>query len=195
MSTELAQAEKELFELTQKVAKLRAANPGNEVKNYSFKTMYGEIHLLDLFGKHDTLFLIHNMGQACRYCTLWADGLNGFIPHLESQFAFAMVSKDDPELQRQMANNRGWRFQMASHKESDYLKDQNIGTDYSNAPGMTCYKREGDKILKMNSVPFGPGDEFCSLWNVLSLAGISAEQFTPEYNYWQRPKKLEDGGE
>ena len=48
------------------------------------RTLAGETTLLDLFGDRDTLLAIHNMGQGCRYCTLWADGFNGLLPHLES---------------------------------------------------------------------------------------------------------------
>ena len=61
--------------------------PAVEVPAYRFQTLSGEVSLLDLFAGRDVLFAIHNMGQACRYCTLWADGLNGFLPHLEDRFA------------------------------------------------------------------------------------------------------------
>ena len=106
--TELQIAEKELFELKQKVSKLRRDTKQIAVKNYGFQTQEGNTSLLELFGNKDILFLIHNMGQACRYCTLWADGLNGFVQHLESQFAFAMLSKDSPQVQRQFSNSRNW---------------------------------------------------------------------------------------
>jgi predicted dithiol-disulfide oxidoreductase (DUF899 family) len=56
--------------------------PTIEVRNYTFTTIDGETSLLDMFGGKDRLLLIHNMGQGCRYCTLWADGFNGFLPHL-----------------------------------------------------------------------------------------------------------------
>jgi len=29
----------------------------------------------------------------------------------------------------------------------------------------------------------------------LGLAGIGAAEWTPQYNYWSRPAKLDDGGE
>lgn len=194
--TELQQAEKELFELTQKVGQLRKDTPLEEVNNYDFTTPLGKTSLLELFGSKDTLFLIHNMGQGCRYCTLWADGLNGFIPHLENDFAFALVSRDSPETQRTFANSRGWRFQLASHQGSSYLEEQNVGgTEYANYPGLVCYQRKENKIFKKNTVTFGPGDEFCSIWNILGLAGHNAESWTPQFNYWKRPEKLDDGGQ
>lgn len=192
---ELQQAEKELFELTQKVAGLRRDQKAVQIDNYTFDAWDGEVSLLSLFGDKDILFVIHNMGQACRYCTLWADGLNGFVPHIESQFALALVSKDDPQTQRRMANTRGWRFRMASHAGGDYITEQSVSPGAGNTPGVVCYQRKGDEIYRKNSAQFGPGDEFCSQWNLLSLAGISTADWTPQYNYWKRPAVMDDGGE
>ncbi len=193
--TRLQEAEKELFELTEKVAKLRRDTIATPVKNYVFQTEQGEVTLLELFGSRDILFLIHNMGQGCRYCTLWADGLNGFIPHLESQFAFTLVSKDNPLIQRQFANSRNWRFKLVSHGGGDYIKEQSVALDSGNAPGIVCYTRKGDEIFRKNSSQFGPGDEFCSQWNILSLAGLTSKEWVPQFNYWKRPEKMDDGGQ
>jgi len=192
---ELQAAQKELFELTQKVAALRRDTTPTPVKNYSFKSLSGDVSLLELFNGHDVLFLIHNMGQGCRYCTLWGDGLNGFIPHIESQFSVAMVSKDTPEVQRSFANSRGWRFNMISHSGGDYIVEQTVLTGEKNMPGIVCYTRKGNEIFRKNSSIFGPNDEFCPQWSMLSLAGISAEEWTPQFNYWQRPSQMDDGGQ
>ena len=183
-----------LFELTQKVAQLRKDSTPTLVKNYVFKTQEGDVSLLNLFGDKDILFLVHNMGQGCRYCTLWADGLNGFVQHLESQFAVALVSKDSPQIQRTFANSRNWRFKTASHSGGEYAKEQTVMPGESNMPGLVCYIKQGSQILRKNSVIFGPGDEFCSIWNVLGLAGIGEEQWNPQFNYWKRPDKVDDGG-
>jgi predicted dithiol-disulfide oxidoreductase (DUF899 family) len=192
---ELQEAEKELYELTRKVADLRKESKPAPVKNYAFKTLDGEVSLLELFGNRDVLFLIHNMGQGCRYCTLWADGLNGFIPHIESQFSLALVSKDSPQTQRQFANSRNWRFKMASHFGGDYIKEQTVLAGESNMPGVVCYTRKGDEIFRKNSSIFGPGDQYCPQWNLLSLAGVSTEEWTPQFHYWKRPEKMDDGGQ
>ena len=192
---ELQQAEMKLFELTQKVAKLRAEAIPTPVKNYSFWGLEGERSLLSLFGENDILFVIHNMGEGCRYCTLWADGLNGFVSHIESEFALALVSKDDPQTQRRMANSRQWRFTTVSHGGGEYIQEQSVKAGENNVPGLVCYERRGDEIFRKNAVEFGPGDEFSSLWNVLSLAGKSEANWTPQYQYWKRPKVMDDGGE
>ncbi|MEM8766322.1 MAG: DUF899 family protein [Pseudomonadota bacterium] len=193
--------ESQIFELTQKLNALRKDAASTEVPDYRFQTESGEIGLLDLFGDQDKLLMIHNMGQGCRYCTLWADGFNGFVPHLESAMAVVLTSKDDPALQRRFANSRGWRFRLASHGGGDYIREQSAlsgagkeaGSD--NMPGAVVYERAGDRILRRNSAVFGPGDLYCSLWSLLGLAGLSTADWTPQFSYWQRPAKLDDGGE
>ncbi len=193
--SEIQALEEEIFKLTEQLAELRRAQPGTEVPNYTFTTQNGETSLLDLFGDHDKLLVIHNMGQGCRYCTLWADGFNGFLPHLESTMAVVLVSKDAPELQRRFANHRGWRFNLASHGGGAYIQEQTAMEGASNMPGAVVYEREGSTIRRKNSCVFGPGDLYCSHWNLLSLAGLSEAEWTPQFNYWQRPEKLDDGGE
>ena len=194
-ATEIQAIETEIFELTAKLAALRSGYTAGQIDNYPFETINGTTSLLDLFGNHDQLMMIHNMGQGCRYCTVWADGFNGFLPHLESALAVVLVSKDEPELQRRFANSRGWRFRLASHGGGDYIREQSVQPGAGNMPGVVLYQRRGDAITRGNSAVFGPGDLYCSLWNLLALAGLSGETFTPQFNYWQRPGKLDDGGE
>ena len=192
---EIEALEREIFELTERLNGLRANAPGHEVRNYTFATQAGDATLLDLFGEHDKLFVIHNMGQGCRYCTLWADGFNGFLPHLEAVMSVVLVSKDDPATQRRFANQRGWRFRLASHGGGEYIQQQSVSSDPGNYPGAVMYERHGDRILRRNSVSFGPGDMFCSHWNILAMAGLSASNWTPQYSYWKRPQTLDDGGQ
>jgi predicted dithiol-disulfide oxidoreductase (DUF899 family) len=191
---EIQKLEMEIFEMSKKLGQLRADNKPVPVKNYQLKDLNGNVTLLDLFGEKETLYAIHNMGQGCRYCTTWADGFNAFLPHLESQAAVVLLSKDNPELQRQFSNSRGWRFRMVSHDGSDYIKEQDVHGTVNN-PGIVCYTRSGDQIFKKNFSGFGPGDQFCPLWNILSLAGKNWETFTPQFSYWKRPQKLDDGGQ
>ena len=103
----IVELERKIGALTAELTDLRKASPGTPVPDYTFRTQSGEATLRDLFGDRDRLLAIHNMGQACRYCTLWADGFNGLLPHLESVLAVVLVSKDPPEDQRRFANSRG----------------------------------------------------------------------------------------
>ena len=194
IDAQISALEQQIFGLNAELHELRKTRTGPEVANYRFAALTGETDLLSLFGEHEVLLVIHNMGQGCRYCTLWADGFNGFLPHLESALAVVLVSKDAPELQRQFANARGWRFQLASHGGGDYISEQSVMPGENNMPGAVVYQRHGDAIHRKNACVFGPGDQFCSLWNLLGLAGLSAADWTPQFNYWRRPETLEDGG-
>lgn len=195
MTSEISKLEHEIFELTTKLNKLRAQCEGQEVKNYTFQTLNGAVSLLDLFAGREQLLLIHNMGQGCRYCTLWADGFNGFVPHLESVLSLTLVSKDAPEVQRQFANSRGWRFNLASHGGGDYIREQTVMEGADNMPGAVLYERKGEKIYRKNACVFGPGDLYCSIWNLFGMAGLNEENWTPQFKYWTRPRKMDDGGQ
>lgn len=162
--SEIESLEAEIHSLGQKLAKLRAENPGTEVPDYSFETLEGPTTLRNLFAGRNQLLVIHNMGQGCRYCTLWADGLNGILDHLESALAVVLVSKDSPDLQRSFANSRHWKFRLASHQNSSYLEEQTKG----NEPGVALYELRGETIVRKNASPFGPGDLFSPMWHLLS---------------------------
>jgi len=192
---QIQKIEQQIFELTQELNTLRKQDRGEEVRNYEFTTLDGKVSLLDLFAGKSKLLAIHNMGQGCRYCTLWADGLNPFVPHLESALSVVLLSKDEPELQRRFANSRGWRFRIVSHGGGDYIKEQTVMEGSDNMPGAVVYELEGNAIYRKSSAVFGPGDLYCSAWHFLGLAGIGEAEWTPQYNYWKRPAKLDDGGE
>ena len=192
---EIIELEQKIAELTRELNVLRKTNTGEAVPDYNFTTLTGEVSLLDLFGDRDRLLMIHNMGQGCRYCTLWADGFNGLLPHIESTLSIVLVSKDGPETQQRFASSRGWRFRLASHGGGDYIVEQAALPDTNNMPGAVVYRREGNTIYRTNSCVFGPGDLYCSMWSLLGLAGLGEEDWTPQFNYWQRPETLDDGGE
>ncbi len=186
--------EQEIFELTTRLRALRKELPDKEVRNYSFATLEGEVTLLDLFAGKDQLLAIHNMGQGCRYCTLWADGISPFLPHLESMLSVVLVSKDDPETQRRFANSRNWRFRMASHGGGDYIKEQSVTEGEGNTPGVVSYHLRDGKIFRQSASAFGPGDLYCSIWHLLGVAGVESDDWMPQYSYWKRPKQMDDGG-
>lgn len=186
--------QQQIFELVGELGTLMKHSDGVEVPNYTFASQEGEVDLLGLFAGRDTLLAIHNMGQACRYCTVWADGFNGLLAHLENAMSVVLLSKDPPEVQRRFANSRGWRFRLASHGGGAYVCEQTVAEGQDNYPGAVVYKREGERIIRHNTCVFGPGDLYCSLWSLLALAGMDEDDWTPQYTYWQRPETLEDGG-
>lgn len=195
MNEEILALEREIYEKSLQLAKLKGAQQGTEVPDYTFTTATGEVALSTLFGGQEQLLVIHNMGQGCRYCTLWADGLNGQLAHLESAMAVVLVSKDPPEVQRRLANTRGWRFAMASHGGGDYIREQTVMEGQDNMPGAVVYQKRDGKLFRRNACVFGPGDLYCPTWHLLGMAGFDTGNWTPQFAYWQRPWKMDDGGE
>ena len=152
----VAAIERQIGELTSELNALRKENAPTPVPNYAFETASGATTLRDLFGEQEKLLAIHNMGQGCRYCTLWADGFNGLLPHLESAMAVVLVSKDAPETQRRFANSRGWRFRLASHGGGAYIQEQGVFGEAENYPGAVVYERDGDAILAQEHLRVRP---------------------------------------
>ena len=69
---------------------------------------------------------------------------------------------------------------MASHGGGTYISEQSVVPGESNMPGIVCYQRKGANITRKNSAVFGPGDPFCGIWHVLSLADVGTEEWTPQ---------------
>jgi predicted dithiol-disulfide oxidoreductase (DUF899 family) len=192
--SEAVTLEAEIMEKALKLAALRKAEPPAEIGDYKFRTLDGEAALSGLFAGRDRLLAIHNMGQGCRYCTLWADGFNGVLPHLEDAMAVVVLSKDPPETQRRLAQDRGWRFRMASHGGGAYMSEQCKMAGYDNCPGAAFYERRDGKIFQRGRAAFGPGDLYSPVWHLLALGGLNESDWTPQFHYWRRPAKMDDGG-
>ena len=194
MAQSILELEMKIMEMTAELRQLQRDLPGQSVSNYEFDTLSGACTLRDLFAGQRKLLVIHNMGQACRYCTLWGDGINPYISHLETAMSVVMVSKDAPDVQRHFANSRQWRMRMASHGGGAYMQEQVAADGMGNMPGAVVYELVEDEIHRKASTYFGPSDLYCPQWHFLGLAGIDIGDWTPQYGYWQRPAEMEDGG-
>ncbi len=191
----ITELEQQILELTGKLNELRKEASPQPVPAYRFETFTGDVSLLDLFAGKEQLLAIHNMGHGCRYCTLWADGFNGLLAHLETAMSVVLLSRDPPQLQRDFASSRNWRFRLASHGGGRYISEQTVMEGMDNMPGAVVYERSGDQVFRKNSAVFGPGDLYCSFWPLLALAGMDLSQWTPQYRYWTPPASMDDGGE
>ena len=123
----LAAYREQIAELRRKMREVQAAVEPEQVADYVFATPSGSRSLSDLFGDKRDLFVIHNMGTSCAYCTLWADGFNGLYPHIADRAAFVVASPDLPNVQQRFAAGRGWRFPMVSHQGTTLPPTWDIG--------------------------------------------------------------------
>ena len=174
----------QIGELRKKMRDVQAAVEPEPVKDYTFRRAGGaDVRLSELFGGKDDLFVIHNMGRSCPYCTLWADGFNGAYAHLADRAAFVLSSPDSPEQQRQFAESRNWTFPMVSHQGTTFAADMGYRSEDGFMPGVSVFRREDGRILRVSDAAFQPGDDFCYVWHFFDLMPKGAAGWRPKYTY------------
>lgn len=167
----IQELEEQITQLKEQLQAARKENPGEPVNNYTFQTAQGEKSLSDLFNGKDELFVIHNMGIGCNYCTLWADTLNSSVNRIRTRAEIALCSPDPVDAQAKIATDRKWDYQMVKD-ESGFTADLGYYTESGHWPGVSAFKKQADgSIVRLNHTVFGPGDDFCPIWPMWDLMG------------------------
>jgi predicted dithiol-disulfide oxidoreductase (DUF899 family) len=189
LSKQVGALEQDLLKKQAELAKLRKKMPQEEVPDYTLKGPSSKsIKLSQLFGDKEDLIVIHNMGTSCSYCTMWADGINGVVQHLQDRAGLVLVSPDSPKVQGEFAKQRGWKFKMVSDEGSSFSKDLNFavekdGKTYAHPGVSTFHKKPDGTIVRIAKAPFGPGDAFCSPWHFFDLLAKGVNGWEPKYKY------------
>lgn len=180
---EIKSANEELMSLHEESQKIRkkmveiGAKLGDAIvsQDYDFTSLDGgKVKLSEMFGDKKNLFVIHNMGKSCSYCTMWADGFNGMYKYLEGRgkSAFVLMAGDDLETHRKFKESRGWKYTSYSAKENDFTKEMGFKSpdDENFWPGVSVFEKTDDgKIRRINKEWFGPTDMYCPVWHFLEL--------------------------
>ncbi len=186
---EIERLETEIRERQERLAELRRAGPRPAAPDHALVGPDGgAVHLVDLFGAKDDLLLVHNMGSGCPYCTLWADGFQGVLPHLEDRAAFVVLSPDPPETQAAFARARGWRFRMVSDATGDLTRALGFLGEHDGCamslPGVSAFHRDPDGTIRRTArAPFGPGDPYAGIWHLFDLLDGGAAGWEPAFRY------------
>ncbi len=185
-SLAIDELEKQIETLRAQLVTLRRATATAVREDYTFVRSDGQpVKLNELFADKDDLIIVHNMGERCQYCALWADGFIGFSRHLQQRCSFVLASPDSPASLTTQIALRGWNFPVISDAESSFAHDCGYepkpGTRW---PGVTSFHRERDaqgvmKIRRVMSAQFGPGDEFCSIWHLFDMLKDGANDWQP----------------
>lgn len=178
---QIEKLEEELRQKKAELSELRTKVPPSEVKDYTFTGRNAEKrNLSEMFGDHDQLIVIHNMGKKCNYCTMWADGFTGIAPYLESRAGFVLISPDDVATMTEFANSRGWNYKVYSSAENSFKEDLGFKDEKYVIPGVSVFKKdENGKIFHVASSVFGPGDNFCIGWDFFDLLPDKNEIWNP----------------
>jgi predicted dithiol-disulfide oxidoreductase (DUF899 family) len=180
--------EQELMEKRRELTEMKKEQTRAEVEDYELKNSSGSIKLSALFGDKEDLVVIHNMGKSCAYCTMWADGLNGLLDHLEDRATVVMVSPDTPDVQSEFADSRNWRFNMISGDGANFIEDMGFrhedGEQSWWMPGMSTFHKSTDgKITRVGKDFFGPGDVYNGAWHMFDFLNEGAKDWQPKITY------------
>ncbi len=167
----IAELEREISEKKRHLAELRRTHQREPVKNHVLTGKDGrKQRLRQLFGRHRDLVVVHQIGRDSPYCRLWADGFNGLLPHLEQRTAFVVVSPDQPAVQRQIADERGWEFAMLSDTSGEFSEAMGFKTGEQWESGVSTFATTDDGHLeRVAHRQFTPRDDFCPVWHFFDL--------------------------
>lgn len=139
--------EKEFTQQRDELSRQRRALPWERVeKEYVFDTPAGAQSLAQLFAGKSQLIVQHFMFDpgweaACKSCSFWADGFNGFTLHLAARdVAFVAVSRAPLAKLEGFRRRMGWSFPWVSSGRTDFNQDfQVTATQEETAKGEIYY--------------------------------------------------------
>ena len=193
----------ELRRQIQRVAEhRRALPPGPVAKDYRFLDEQGnDIGLIDLFGRHDSLFAYFWMygperERPCPMCTSFVGSLDIPAPDIEQRIALAIVGRSPVARQLAFARERGWaNLKFYQTVGDDYGRDVHALTDEGEGAAPTVWRRDGDQVRLFWAAEGGmetadPGfdphlaPDPTPLWNILDMTpGGRGEGWYPKLDY------------
>ena len=181
----IQEIENEIAAKKEELANLISKEKGTEITDYTFLDTNNNSTLLSqLFKDKEELIIIFYMGIQCKYCTLWADNYNGITAPLKDRAAFAVVSNETPKIQTENKKNRGWDFEMYSRSKNTFAEDLGFTNDSGNSlPGVASFKKENGKIFVHHRTYFGPGDNYCNMWDFINILPKGINSWQPKHDY------------
>jgi predicted dithiol-disulfide oxidoreductase (DUF899 family) len=148
--TALLAGEIELRRRIQRLAEQRRAlPPGPLARDYRFLDEQGdEIGLIDLFGRHDTLFTYAWMygperERPCPMCTSFVGSLDIPAPDIEQRLALAIIGRSPVARQLAFARERGWRnLKFYQTIGDDFARDYRILVNGDEWAAVLVWKRD-----------------------------------------------------
>ena len=125
-----------------------------QVKDYTLYDQAGkEVTLSAMFGKHDHLVVLHNMGKSCPNCALWGDEFNGMLKHLEKVTGFCVVGPDDPKTQAAYRRERGWQCKLYSAHGTSFIRDLGFQDEKGKVhPGVSILEKKNGTLRVVKQV-------------------------------------------
>lgn len=182
---EIRKIEDEIAAKKEELAQLISKEKGTKIKDYTFQNSNGEdILLSELFEGKEELIIVFYMGIQCKYCTLWGDNYNGISKALNDRCSFFVTSHETPEEQNNIKESRDWDFEMISRKNNTFAQDlQFTNEENKPLPGVASFIKKEDGIYLHHSSYFGPGDNYCNMWDFTTILPKGINNWEPKINY------------
>jgi predicted dithiol-disulfide oxidoreductase (DUF899 family) len=72
---------------------------------------------------------------------------------------------------------------MVSHRDTSFARDMGYQGDNGWLPGVSVFRKQGQRITRVSDTRFGPGDDFCAIWHFFDLLPEGANDWQPQYKY------------
>jgi predicted dithiol-disulfide oxidoreductase (DUF899 family) len=196
--------EKEFTRLRDELNRERRELPWERVqKPYVFDGPNGKETLADLFAGRHQLIVQHFMfdpawEKACKSCSFWADGYNGFFVHLEQRdIAFVAVSLAPYPKLAAFKDHMGWNFKWVSSYGSEFNHDFQVSdTAEEKANGQTYYNyRTGKPSGERAGISIFFRDDEGAIFHTYSCYSRGVDMMNAAYHYLDlTPKGRQEDG-
>src|SRR5262249_43697611 len=107
----------------------------------------------------------------------------GIYAHLADRASFVVTSPDTPDVQASFAAGRGWRFPMVSHAGTSFAADMGYRGERGFKPGISTFRRENGRVVRVADTGLNPGDDFCSAWHMFDMLAGGRNGWHPKFEY------------
>jgi predicted dithiol-disulfide oxidoreductase (DUF899 family) len=214
---ELLRKEKEHSRLRDELAAARRALPWVELtQEYTFEGDKGPVTMRDLFGSSRQLLVYHFMfdpewDNGCKSCSFLTDHLQGALPHLPHRdAALVCISRAPYPKLAAFRERMGWSHRWVSSQGNSFNYDYGVsfteadkeaGAPYNfgalkgwgEAPGLSVFVREGDRILHTYSTYSRGLDELIGAYTLLDLTPLGRNEDGKGMAWVRRKDEYEDG--
>lgn len=181
--------EKELTRMRDAINAERRALPMIEINpRYEFTGSSGQATMLDLFEGRRQLIVYHFMGQIeghgwCPICSFWLDNI-GNLTHLHQRnTTFVVVCQEPYDQADEFRRRMGWTMPWYSSYGSSFYDDLHVLLDEDGepeAPGISAFLRDGDRVLYGYSTYRRGSDLLNATYNYLDLTPLGRQEDDPE---------------
>ncbi len=87
-------------------------------------------------------------------------------------------------VQSKIIAKQGWKFNFVSSKGSKFRQTAGFEIDGDPAPGVSVFVRDKKGgIYQVSKTEFGPGDNYCNVWDLFDLLPKGADGWQPKFKF------------